>query len=623
MMKICLPLINLGERFRRIFNVLNFKNNDFVKITPLTLSQAISENPQFNDEYSPKQFYYTFLEALKGKADQLYLYGLITEEMKNRIDELEQFSNDFAEDLYDNTISDERDKILIKSLNRILSEIFGYSGYTILKCGLLSLSLDSSGYNIDCFAPDAQMLGKIIHKTHVSPLSTHVQGTSLSEGYFNRVLKDVDGEKYHILRSFFVEIFLSGHKQYFIDSSDYYGKFSLKSDDDTMLDDTMLDSILYPSNDLGKYLFTSNEYSRFLGLFARDTAGDLIVSGRNLIHEKICLMLEDQITPYKIIKHYSEKIREIQQSSSISSDEAIRIIKNQLIDYYSLHYLYYLYKPSKAFNYLNDIRNMLIDGVTQQKLHNKEYSDAVHVSSFIREFNSLVFDLSYFNDMELLQIVATIQFSADPTQSTDLGRYRPAWTLSIDSIFSQLEEPILKTFDLLRDIFNNYPAETTHFSVQFYKAVPGGIYSGSRLNVIVGNNELDGNRFTIDRSDPQSILDGITSIIYYTLEYNALAIIKEDKAGAGTGQTVLCLNQLRIYHPDEVVSLGSTDYQTLRLQLSNYATNNYESWKSYFDTLFNTVYPIYLFHDAGGFGYRLTRLLKLFRNEDLNIYELL
>jgi hypothetical protein len=385
--------------------------------------------------------------------------------------------------------------------------------------------------------------------------------------------------------------------------------------------DNMIGDVLFPSTarKMQKYYFTRNEYSRYLYYFTKGTASNIIISGRNLIYRKICLMLEDQITPYKIIKHYSENVLELQRSQYITSDEAIKKIKSQLIEYYSLHYLDYLYNPTEVFNYLMNIKNMLEDGITQRTFPSKRYSDALPISNFVKEFE-LVFDLGYFNDMELLQIAATSQFSYWNTQENRQKAYKPSWTLSVDSIFSKLEEPIIKTFDLLKDILDNCPAGVTHFSVHLYRAGPGGINEGVSLHTKI--KELDSNRFTIDRSNPQSVLNGITSIIYYTLKYNALVVVKEGKVGGPTSNTVVCLNQLQIYHPDEVLSLRPSDDHTK--VLNNYASSNYASWKSKFDALFNVgmVYPIYLFHDASAFGSRLSRFLRLFKNEALNIIKL-
>ncbi len=98
-----------------------------------------------------------------------------------------------------------------------------------------------------------------------------------------------------------------------------------------------------------------------------------------------------------------------------------------------------------------------------------------------------------------------------------------------------LSEPIIQTYNLLENLFDNYPANVRYFSVFFHRSSPSGIHYNSNLHDRIGTSfddslgELEGTFFDIDRNDPQSVADAIASIIYYMVKFNSLTIIKEGK----------------------------------------------------------------------------------------------
>lgn len=160
----------------------------------------------------------------------------------------------------------------------------------------------------------------------------------------------------------------------------------------------------------------------------------------------------------------------------------------------------------------------------------------------------------------------------------------------------------------------------------FYRFTSTGINTHSSIlhNAMKGKfddnqGEIAGTSIVIDRTSGQSILDGITSIIYYMLKFNALAVVKEGLHG---DDTVVCLNQLRVYHPRSIKSLGISD--NLVLSLSQHSNINYDDWNNRFNSIFSidTIHPIYAFSNGSSFGYRLVKILSLFRGVNTGVIKL-
>ncbi len=447
------------------------RNDDYKKINPVSVSSADEDNLHFNEEYSVKQFYYTLYNVLREKAGDLKSTGLITKKIYDNINNLASFSDLYEDNLYkDEEEIEDSDLKLLKKLDGILEAIFGYNTYALLKSGLLTFELDANGINrITCIAPDTSSLHKILQKTRFITL------TMSKKLIIKRSFRGNKEEK----KLFFISILLNGHKQV----------FKIRNSDLKILEtipENPLGFKLYPtsSKQLRRFVnepFLNREYNKFLQLFAGGTASDFIVSGKNLIFRKVCKMVEDhmsaKVTMVKIKKDYHDEIEAIKSKAKVSESEAIIIVKQLLIDYLTNHYLDYLYFPlgshDSDYNFL--IYQMLEDKKLTKKLIHPKYDSLK--SNFLKEFE-LIFNLKnlkkYFTDREILEITATLQFSYYATFNENNEKHKPAWTLSVDSIMDDLEEPILKTYDFLSDIFENYPEEVRYFSIYFHRSSPSG-----------------------------------------------------------------------------------------------------------------------------------------------------
>ena len=89
-----------------------------------------------------------------------------------------------------------------------------------------------------------------------------------------------------------------------------------------------------------------------------------------------------------------------------------------------------------------------------------------------------------------------------------------------------------------------------------------------------------------------------------------------------TGGTVMCLDQLELYHPNVVKSLSSSP--SIPLALSTHSATNYNNWQFGFNKIsgLDTIFPIYLFHDSDAFGYRLSKALSFYKNLESRIIKL-
>ncbi len=85
----------------------------------------------------------------------------------------------------------------------------------------------------------------------------------------------------------------------------------------------------------------------------------------------------------------------------------------------------------------------------------------------------------------------------------------------------------------------------------------------------------------------------------------------------------MCFNQLRLFNPNEIISLSHLPTPTLHLSI--YSNSRYDDWRSVYNSIstFETMHPIYLFHDQNGFGKRLIETLKLFSGINPGIMKLL
>jgi hypothetical protein len=244
---------------------------------------------------------------------------------------------------------------------------------------------------------------------------------------------------------------------------------------------------------------------------------------------------------------------------------------------------------------------MLYRGTTSTIFESRGQWGSTH--NFFSWFK-LTFNLnSAFNKKELVDVSASAMFHYYAMYSEAAPRYKPAWSLRLDSIRSEVKDTTIKTFTFLRDVFNNYDPSMTHFSIYFHKPGVSGINDKTTLKNRIPSSynfgEIEGTYIDVDRSDPQSIIDAIASITYYMQKYNAFVIIKEGSKSQNLNSLVMCFDQRKIYRPDIIQSIVASSGRIPNKYLSSYSEAHYNNWINQYDQIFNigNIYPLYLFHD--------------------------
>lgn len=158
-----------------------------------------------NAQYSPKRFYKVFREALITRADLLETEGLIDDEIYDKIQNLGDFSDLYINNLGDDQIDIENsDKLEIIKLNSILTDIFGYSGYSILKSGFMTIEITSQGYEFSAFAPERKERAAILRRTCMFPIRSLSSFIKMGPDYFKASTST---------RLFFVDLLINGQSK--------------------------------------------------------------------------------------------------------------------------------------------------------------------------------------------------------------------------------------------------------------------------------------------------------------------------------------------------------------------------------------------------------------------------
>lgn len=479
--------------------------NDISQVTPISI---VNDKLEFSSQYSPKQFYKTFYEKLPIVKDILRQQGFIDDTIYKTIG---TWTSSFS-DIYEENILDDRitrpDKKLILKIDKVLIELFGYSGYTLLKAGLISFNQDLKPYIIS--HPKNQLI-QVFQKTRFVSMGSSITGIKIGETYFSL--------KADTLKIFFVDTLLNGYKQRFEywdeQTSQYINTKSLTSQPTG----TSLGQYLYPPTGVRRYYlssiavpFINNQYASFEQLLVyKNTTSNIITSGRKTIISKIEGLLKDQINYFLISGWFKTTIARIASQSSIDKDTATNVVATLLTKYFTNYFMDRIFVPTghDKYDYLNIIRNMIQDGVLQEEFILPSFPQS---HEFMGNFK-LIFDLLQFTKEELLEITITTLFGFYSTLEASDTRFRPAWRLLLESIWPSLKDPILKTYDFIKNIFDSYPTNTRRFSIYFHKFSVSGINTRSHLkDTIVDRyrtDEIEGTHIEVDRDNIQSMLNAL------------------------------------------------------------------------------------------------------------------
>jgi len=606
------------SRYSKVFGALSITDQQLKEIVPMSVSSSSSIGSLAlspNALYSPKRFYKVFHEALITKADLLKTKSLIDEKIYQKIRNLGGFSDLYKDNLDDDQIDiKKRDRLEITLLNSILTDIFGYSGYTVLKSGFMAIEKMSQGYEFSAFAPNRKERTDILRKTCIFPIRSHSGEIGIGPKYFG----PVDNT-----RLFFIDLLINGHKQGF----SVEGKIEKVE----TTPQSPLGMLLYPSLKKSyaqiSRAFLAAQYEDFLTSFSKDTSSDLIVSGKNVIFQGIWKLLKNAITDARIIHDFPNVIKNIKDGSNpnypITYARAVEIVKGLVLNYYYTYYLDNIYVPSgKTHDYILKIFQMFLHGTTSTSFESKEGSSHNFFNSF-----DFTFDLnSAFNKKELVDVLASTVFHYESIYSDTAPNYRPAWSLRLNSIRSEVRDTTIKTFTFLQGIFNNYDPNVKHFSISFHKPGVGGINLQSHLSLKISSKykseEIEGTHIDVDRSDPQSVIDAIASITYYMQKYNAFVIVKEGMKDQNLNSLVICFDQRKVYQPDFIQTIVAD--KIANKFLSSYSEVHYNNWVNQYDQIFNigNIYPLYLFHDVDKLPQLIVDSLRIYLGVNSQLVEL-
>ncbi|MFX0138069.1 MAG: hypothetical protein ACFFDN_30785, partial [Candidatus Hodarchaeota archaeon] len=599
------------KRFIEILQDLEFADLNIIKKITAAKIDIVNGKISLNigkNEYSPKQFYKLFRQAIINKKEVLLSKGLITQEIYENINTLEEFSTTYYTNLYNKEVT-RRDLALLLVLDNILREIFGYTGYTLLKSGLLTLTTIGNNIELNCLAPETKLLTRILQLTRFFALFTKSIGFTLADMYLYRTKT--------FKLEFFASIFLAGHMQ----------SFSVKSNREFLI--SKLEGLL--SANLGnRTTFIQTYYNKFIEMFTRRISSDIIVRGSNLFARKLYKMIYDTIEnkSAQIERDFSQTISNLTKNG-LSSKDALEIAKELIVEYFRLYYLDHSYISGlKDYDYKNIFHVMLSNNRNRENFKHKIYSDKIS-NEFMKNFRLPFVVNQYFNKKDILEVEPSLLFTYmttfDPNHPR--GEYRPAWSLSIESVLPVIKKSAIRIFDLLRRVIFNYPDGTGYMTFYFHRPSLSGINTESVLKQSIKKNrdELDGTFITIDKQDSQSILDGVLSAVYYMKKYNAFVILKEGTRMDTTGKTAMCFNELKLYGPEYIVSfLDNPNKELSQTPLSTHSALNYAKWAAKFDeiSVLESIHPIYLFHDSQNFGKRLVDLIYLYRGIQCRIIQL-
>ena len=594
--------------------------NDIKQITPISITD---DKLQLSTQYSPKQFYKIFYEKLPFVKDMLRQQGFIDD---STYQTLEKWTSSFS-DIFEENILDDRitkgDKKLMLQIDNVLIEIFGYSGLTLLRAGLISFNQDLKPFIISY---PREELTQILRRTRFTSIGTNIKGVEMGNTYFAQT---ADTQKI-----FFADLILNGHKQRFRVYDDQTSQYISTESLTSQPIGTSFGQLLYPITGRLSYKnsiaipFLNNQYASFEQLLVdRNTMSNIIISGRSTIVSKINELLKDQINYFLISGRFASTIDRIASESSVDKDTATNIVVTLLINYFTNYFMDRIFVPTghDQYDYLNLIRNMLEDNIDQKDFELPTFPQS---HEFMGQFE-LIFDLLQFTQEELLEITITTLFGFYSTLESSI-RFRPAWSLLLDSVFSSLRDPILKTFDFVKNIFDSYPSSSSHFSIYFHKFSVSGINDRSNLKHVIidkyKKDEIKGTHITVDRQNPQSVLDAITSIIFYMKKYNALCIIKDGRHRDSNANVVAIFDETTLYRPEFIQSFSEDRTIDLaRYSLTGYSEQYYQSWTDSYSGIstISNIFPIYRFQDADTFGRRLVSLLAVYRKSNAKIIKLM
>ena len=609
------------SQYSKVFGALGITDQQLKEIVPMSVSSSssvgtIALSP--NADYSPKRFYNVFREVLIDKADLIRTDGLIDEKIYQKIRNLGGFSDLYEDNLDDDQIDIEKsDKVEIIKLNSILTDIFGYSGYTILKSGFMAIEKTSQGFEFSAFAPIRGDRNAILRKTCMFSIGFQASSIKIGSRYFT----DRDSTKL-----FFIDLLINGHKQGF------YVEGNIERIETTP--QSPLRELLYPSLKSSytkiSRAFLAAQYEDFLAFFSKDTSSNFIVSSRNIIFQGVWKLLKNAITDAVIISKFPSVIKGIKDNSNpnypITYARAVEIVKDLVLNYYYTYYLDNIYVPHKTHDYIAKISQLFFHGTTSTIFKSRgQQSSSTH--TFFSSFK-FTFDLnSAFNRKELVDVLASVAFHYLTTYSETAPRYKPAWSLRLNSIRSEVKDTTIKTFVFLQDVFNNYDPSVKHFSIFFHKPGVSGINLITTLKNRVPSgyksDEIEGTYIDVDRSNPQSVIDAIASIAYYMQKYNAFVIVKEGLKAQNLNSLVICFDQRKIYRPDVIQSIVAGN-EIATKYLSTYSTAHYNNWINQYDQIFNigNIYPLYLFHDIDKLPQLVVDSLRIYLGVNSRLVEL-
>ena len=616
------------SHYSNIFGNLGITSQQLKEIVPMSLSSySSSPSPTLvlsaNRLYSPKRFYKIFQEALVAKADLLRARFLIDIKTYEKIQTLNGFSDTYLNNLNNQDASierrDEKEIILVDS---ILTDIIGYSGYTIIKSGFMTIEKTNQGYEFSAFAPNADEKSTILRLTCVLPVKLPQITMRIGPSYFR---------KRENTKLFFIDLLINGHKQGFSiegEVAQIYTrpKFSLG-------EAIFGDSFKGQRNVAAKM---SQAFLRMYGdlyipYFSKDTSSDLIVSGRRVVFQQVWKLLKDRITDSLIIRKFPQVINEIMDPSvPITYTRAVEIVKDLVLNYYFNYYLDSIYASltSKKYDYITQVYQMIRKGTTSAIFEGKA-KDSSH-NFFSSSDSNLIFNLNGISGNEIIDIIMSLTFNHRSTIETDATNYRSDWSLSLSSVRSEIKDATIKTFGFLQDIFNNYDPTVKHFSIYFHKPSTSGINHHTNLNDRISGSytseEIEGTFIDVDRSDPQSVIDAIASTVFYMLKYNAFVLVKEGLKSQVSNTVVMCFDQRKIYRPDILKTIFASGVQISNKFLSPYSETQYNNWASQYDgKIFSAgnIYPLYLFHDVSDLPQLIVDNLRIFLRTKAQIIKLM
>ncbi len=511
---------------------------------------------------------------------------------------------------------------LIKTLDRAIEKLFGYTTTLFLKTGLVSFSRVRLGvvfnnYEIEFVAHNSRDLFDFAKQFQIRSLCSGETKTLLSEStYINEY------------ENRFLSMLLSGNQER-VDTVDLNGKpnqdflFQKSTPINSPFLQGLFDNIEEGSFKTFYHRKISNE---FINWFYKHFDSDrkvhkLFIEGREVLQTRISEMLEDQISLYKIKLYFYEEIETmVIYAPHLTFEECAKIKHLQIIQYMTKIYteaVYFPRAPQSKSDILAGKTNIGdISKIFMTLLKNPLRDTALipfptsASNQFFQEFSGLTFSLKKFSAEDINLILPTLgyKYSTLPSQ---LNRFTGDYSNLYDlmAIMPELSEQIQKLFSNFKSYFADYISATSikDFAVKFYlpkalgivkvdsllrKSVSASFRKDSSKLLI---DELKGEflEFTINTDDDLEKM--VANIVYYMLKYNCIAAVNEGKAVKNDVEPntkySLIASPGRLYSTDFLLSSQNRDI-TLNIKNNGLSSKAVELYQSLFGINQDDLYSI-------------------------------